>query len=89
MDMSLLYLREENSISKCFFNKDIEMSYSLCLKSWYSKTEPYSRIYSSHPSFPKVFFLHYHENLKLKVVLRVRNCTHVAMSLDIQMSRLQ
>ena len=40
------------------------------------------------PAFENVL-LHYHENLSLEVVLRVRKCTHMAVSLDIQTSRLQ
>ena len=63
-----------------FFNKDIEMSYSLCLKSLFSKVSPVV-VFRSLPSSRNVFFLHYHENLSLEVVLRVRKCTHMAMSL--------
>ena len=82
------HFSEENSSLNVFFNKDIEMSYSLCLNSLFSKISLVV-VFRSPPSSRNVFFLHYHENLSLEVVLRVRNCTHVALSLDIQMSRLQ
>ena len=34
-----------------------------------------------------MLYLHYHKNLDVEVVLRVRKCTHMAVSLDIQTSR--
>ena len=58
-----------------FFNKDIEMLYSLCLKASVAKIKPYSHI-QQLSQFSKTLLLHYHENLSLVVVLRVRNCTH-------------
>ena len=58
-----------------FFNKDIEMLYSLCLKASFAKIKPYSHMYQLS-QFSKTLLLHYHENLSLVVVLRVRNCTH-------------
>ena len=86
----MLFLQERILSLNVLFNKDIEMLKSLCLKASFAKTKPYSRIQQlSQFSRKKRFYCIYHENLRLEVVLRVRKCTHMAVSLDIQTSRLQ